>query len=266
MRIDYQIISVFSSKKLGFTGNPAAVILLDSFPSREVMQETARELGQPASTFIVRREGANSYNILWFAPDAEIGLCGHGTAAATVFLGLQKPGEGEFKFHYPEGELIGKLNDDQTVTISADAIPVQEELREIPEALKEGLNIPIKAIYKTSNKHILLTDCEDSVRNMDPDFSRLRDCEIFGYAVTAKGDKVDFVSRTLVPHTKQLEDFATGSSHAMLVPFWSKKLNKKVFNSLQLSERGGAFKCALNNGVVELSGEFLVEKEGRTEV
>ncbi|WP_460545965.1 PhzF family phenazine biosynthesis protein, partial [Echinicola sediminis] len=137
-----------------------------------------------------------------------------------------------------------------------------KELKTIPEEIRDGLGIPLKAMYETKNKHIVLAEKEQHILEMQPDFSRLRDSKLFGYAVTAIGDEVDFVSRTLVPHTQSLEDFATGSSHAMLVPFWANRLGKNNFKALQLSSRGGEFQCELQDGTVTLSGEYRLEKEG----
>ncbi|QDH80136.1 PhzF family phenazine biosynthesis protein [Echinicola soli] len=264
MEIDYQIISVFTDQNRGFTGNPAAVILLDKLPAEKDMQNIAKELNQPATTFLVEEPGDDRFAIRWFAPDAEIGLCGHGTAAATAFLGQKKSGERTFTFIYPEGKLEGKLHADQTISIITQSIEVLDEVKEIPEQIVEGLGIPLLAMYRTENKYIILAKDGEDIKKMNPDFERLSQCEVFGYAVTAQGADVDFISRTLVPHTLQKEDYATGSSHAMLVPFWAKRFEKNHLQSLQLSKRGGAFSCELDdNGLVTLSGAFLMERAGR---
>lgn len=262
MEINYQIIAVFSSSEMGYTGNPAAVVLLDDLLSDEEMQQIAEDLDQPATTFLVKRAEDNSYDIRWFAPDAEIGLCGHGTAAAVAYLGTYSHAGETYHFYYRDGRLRGRTNEDGTVTIYVHAIPVLEELETIPEAIKDGLRIPLLAMFRTGNKYILQTDNEKSLKEMNPDFGRLRDSDIFGYAVTAKGDSADFVSRTLVPHTKSLEDFATGSSHAMLVPFWANRLKKNHLKALQLSERGGAFQCEMDKSEVKLTGEYFFEMKG----
>ena len=101
MEIDYQIISVFTDQNRGYTGNPAAVILLDKLPAERDMQSIAKELKQPATTFLAKEPGEDRFAIRWFAPDAEIGICGHGTAAATAYLGQKKNGFGKFTFVYP---------------------------------------------------------------------------------------------------------------------------------------------------------------------
>ncbi|UCS95906.1 PhzF family phenazine biosynthesis isomerase [Echinicola marina] len=266
MDIQYQIISVFTDQKRGFRGNPSAVILLERELSDTELTEIANSLDQPATTFLWEIPVNGEYKVRWFAPGAEIGLCGHGTAAAAAFL-YQKTGEnGPFKLHYAEGIVEGQVNADQTISISINVIPVQEKIETVPEAISRGLGIPVLEMYKTANKHIILTDSEQSIEKMQPDFEQLRKSEIFGYAITAKGDEVDFVSRTLVPHTTILEDSATGSSHAMLLPFWAERLNKIHFNTLQLSARGGAFLGEMNGGVVKLCGEYMMEEKGKISI
>ncbi len=141
------------------------------------------------------------------------------------------------------------------ISLITDPIPVIKEVL-IPNSISDGLGIPLLAMYETGNKHIVLAESETAIRNMVPNFEALRHSEIFGYAVTAPGDRIDFVSRTLVPHVQQLEDHATGSSHAMLAPFWSDRLNKKKMTAHQLSPRGGAFDINLVDGKLILRGEF----------
>ncbi|EPR67003.1 PhzF family phenazine biosynthesis protein [Cyclobacterium qasimii] len=251
------IISVFTARELGYTGNPAAVVLTSEILEDQEMQQQAAALGLPATSFIFIDKNENC-NVSWFAPDEKIELCGHGAAAAGIFLSkyLEKP---EITLYYKGGEINVEVSED-TFSMRLEAIPVLKLISECPLPLKEGLGIPVLAIYETANKHLILTDSESSVKNMNPDFKRLRDSEIFGYAITAPGDKVDFVSRTLVPHVGQLEDFATGSSHAMLVPFWSERLNKSEMVAEQLSKRGGRFISSITGNEVVLSGEFMIQE------
>ncbi len=98
---------------------------------------------------------------------------------------------------------------------------------------------------------------------MSPNFEILRRSPIFGYAVTSVGDDCDFVSRTLVPHVHQLEDPATGSSHAALAPFWAARFNKTKMTAIQLSKRGGQFHLTLEGKKVKLYGEHYKLNEGK---
>lgn len=263
--IPFQTIAVFTQNELEFTGNPAACVYLESPLEELEMQRIAMELNYPATSFIWQESEGEAFNIRWFAPDAEIGLCGHGSAAAAVYLGTRFDIRGPVKLQYPAGEVTVSWKKDETFTLEMDPIAIIKEI-EVPEAIQLGLSIPIIAMYETGNKHLILTDRESSVRNMQPNFEKLRESPIFGYAITAKGDQVDFVSRTLVPHVLQLEDHATGSSHAFLAPFWAEKLHKEMMESHQLSPRGAAFIIEVNNGKVILSGEYEVLGKGNISI
>lgn len=60
-----------------FEGNPAAVCVLDKYPSDALMQKIAGENNLSETAFAVK-EGAG-YHLRWFTPGGEIDLCGHAT-------------------------------------------------------------------------------------------------------------------------------------------------------------------------------------------
>lgn len=262
MKINYHLIAVFSDRKRDLRGNISAVILCEAALTVEDMKRIAADLNQPATTFMRRIEGVEGiHELRWFAPDAEIGLCGHGTAAAAAYLSMTQ-GDGEYKFKAGNHGLSGSAKSvEHSFAMAISAIDTLESLP-IPEALREGLGINVLEHFRTGNKNIVLVESERELAGMKPDMAKLRKMQHFGYAVTAPGEEVDFVSRTLVPFVQQLEDHATGSSHAALVPFWAKRLGRNSLDSLQLSPRGGAFKCALQGEEVVLSGQFEVLAEG----
>ena len=260
--IPYKLIQVFSDPAHGFRGNISAVMMLKEPLSKDEMQRIASDFNQPATTFLLEK-GDGEYTVRWYAPDSQIGLCGHGAMAATAYL--IEEGIVECTQHFGRDSVKGRKTGDQKCRIDLDPIDIVEE-EEDTSIQEEALGIPVKALYRTGNKHILLTDSEESVRAMKPDFARLRDSNIFGYAVTAPGNEVDFVSRTIVPHVQQLEDHATGSSHAMLAPFWAKKLGKQELNAWQLSPRRGKFKCHISENQVGLEGGYDVLAQGNWHV
>lgn len=260
MIVPFQLIQVFDNPQMGFIGNTSTVVFLDQELDDELMQRIATDQLQPATTFLWKGKNASEYIVRWFAPDTEIGLCGHGSMAAVAYLQKVK-GESEVVLKYRTGSLKAMAINEHTGVLTIDQIQTKSE-EQAPEAIKAGLGIPILGFYSTGNKHIILTDTEERVREMKPVFSKLRESQIFGYAITAPGDNVDFVSRTLVPHVHQLEDPATGSSHAALFPFWGNKLNKTNMEAYQLSSRGGAFKGELENSKIRLIGNFRILAEG----
>lgn len=249
--INYCIATVFHDLDKGYRGNPAAVVELESKWTKEQMQALAADFNQPATTFLIPQKPGH-YEVFWFAPDGEIGLCGHGSLAAAVYLKEQK-NEEKAILHYASGHVkVGHDSDSYFLWI--EPIEVIDHLPN-PAGLAEALGVEVHDYFSTSNKDIVLLKTEDDVRNMKPDFQALAKLEAFGYAVTAPGKEVDFVSRTLVPKVQQLEDHATGSSHAMLTPFWGERLLKKSMHSLQLSPRGGVFTCEIHMNQVLLKGQ-----------
>lgn len=262
MPYPFSLIEVFNDPENHYKGNTSTVVWLEEPMEDEAMQAIAADFNQPATTFLWPADTANNFHVRWFAPDAEIGLCGHGSLAAVAFLAEEKNVSGEITLLYRNGALSGKKTDAQSCSIRLDAIPVTGE-EKISEVLKAGLGVEIIAHYSTNNKNIVLLENEATLKSMRPDFAKLRESEIFGYAVTAPGDAVDFVSRTIVPHVQQLEDHATGSSHAALTPFWAKRLGKNSLMAHQLSKRGGRFVCGLNEEQVTLEGKFSVLAKGK---
>lgn len=260
---DFETYRVFTNLKQEFYGNTSSVVLLGGPIEAARMQRIASDFWQPATTFLWKEN--NNWKVRWFAPDAEIKLCGHGSLAAMAFIhdNFENTQEQITLQTSSKHKIKGGKYNDNKCFIELESFPVIEELP-IPQALKEGLGIPLLGFYTTGNKSIVLTDTEESVQSMKPNFERLRTLDTFGYIVTAPADseEVDFVSRTLVPHVHQLEDPATGSSHAALVPFWSKKLNKTSFKSLQLSQRGGSFCADLMGNKVKLFGAYQKVNKG----
>jgi len=268
MKFDCQTIAVFTDDARNFKGNPAACILLQEVLSKEQMQQIATKNNQPATTFLWPVVGQkNCFNVRWYAVDEEIQLCGHGAAAAAIFLGNTFNSYEPFVLSHGQGSVGVQRQRNDTFKIDLEAFHVVEEI-EVPTAIQKGLRVPILSIYRTDGKYIVLIESEKALAEMTPDFTKLRESDIFGYAVTAPGDEVDFVSRTLIPHYHQLEDHATGSSHAALVPFWSKKLDKRSLTSLQLSLRGGKFygKFTEENNTVSLEGNYHIEDNFTVEI
>ncbi len=257
---NYGWVSVAVNNRLNYRGNGAAVIQVDNLNDATYLQAVASDMNQPVTCFVQEIE-KGKYNIRWFAPDAEIGLCGHGALATAGFLN-NTAGVSKGTFFYGESGKINFEANGDTASVTLKGIPVTEEAEITPELI-EGTGIHLKGFYKTANKHILLAHSAEDVKNMKPDFCRLRDSKYFGFIVTAPGSAgCDVVSRTLVPHVQQLEDHATGSSHAALIPFWSELTGKNELVCRQLSPRGGEFEAKRVNEQVVLRVKYRVGVKG----
>jgi PhzF family phenazine biosynthesis protein len=261
----FSIINVFSNLETKTLGNPSAVILLNQELSDDKLQSIATELQQPATTFLWRTDQENEFQIRWFAPDAEIGLCGHGAMAATVFLSQEFTElalVNGFKLIKGKTIIEADKNSDTEHYIILKNIQ-RSEIQSPPEGLEKALGQKIIEYYSTENKHIVLLENEKSLASMKPDFDALRKIDVFGYSVTAPSmQNDDFVCRTIVPHVQQLEDHATGSTQAVLVDFWATKLGKSKLESRQLSPRGGYFKAIHNSDNFKLISQSYYTANG----
>ena len=76
------IVDAFTDKI--FSGNPAAVCVLDNFPSEEIMQSIAAENNLSETAFVIKEN--DRYHIRWFTPKSEIDFCGHATLATAFVL------------------------------------------------------------------------------------------------------------------------------------------------------------------------------------
>src|SRR5574340_1056508 len=75
-------VDAFTDKP--FTGNPAAVCILDEFKDAAWMQNVAREMNLSETAFLMKQ--SEVYDLRWFTPIAEVGLCGHATLASAHVL------------------------------------------------------------------------------------------------------------------------------------------------------------------------------------
>lgn len=237
------VYNIFTHEAWHCQGNPAGVIFSESEPPAPLMQSLAAQHQLPAISFLWPAAKNGHYHVRWYAPDMEIQLCGHGAMAIFAWLYEEKQ-QKKATLHFPFGEINGGWQASNKVYQETAVIPVTQSLP-IDNLLQDGLGINIAEHYATANKNIVITSSERELREMKPDFALLRKLPYFGYSVTAPSSIVDFVSRTIIPKTKQLEDHATGSSHAALAPYWQPILKKKKLLALQLSPRGGFFECEL---------------------
>ena len=75
-------IDAFASKP--FTGNPAAVCLLEAARDSEWMLQVAAEMNLSETAFVYPDNG--QLRLRWFTPKVEVDLCGHATLATVHIL------------------------------------------------------------------------------------------------------------------------------------------------------------------------------------
>lgn len=242
-----------------FTGNPAAVCQLDNWPANQVMQNIAMENNLAETAFFVKK--GDRFEIRWFTPKVEVDLCGHATLASAyvLFRFGNYPGD-SIDFYSPRsGKLrVTREGDRLTVDLPTD---IYEEVP-LSAELSAGFDIPPTRAFKGKTDYMLVYENESQVKNIQTDLSKIALVKGRGVIITAKGDKVDFVSRFFAPQSGIDEDPVTGSAHTTLIPYWSKVFGKTELSAIQLSERKGYLQCKLLGERVEVSGQARLYMEG----
>lgn len=241
-----------------FSGNPAMVCPLDRWLDDETLQLIARENSLPVTAFFV--ENGEGYELRWFTSTVELNLCGHGTvAAAAVLFESIAPAKESVIFKTRGGTFNVARNGPR---ISMD-FPVHEAVScaTKPENLVRALGREPREVLEGPN-YLAVYEGEAEIRAIAPDMELLKALDGLGVIVTAKGEDADFVSRYFVPRVGLSEDAATGSSHCMLAPYWSRSLGKREFHALQLSQRGGELWCEVLEDRVRISAQAVRYAEG----
>ena len=246
------IVDAFTNKP--FSGNPAAVCVMDSWLSEESMMKLAMENNLSETAFIVREDAG--YHLRWFTPGTEVELCGHATLASSfVILNYYEPDSDVVQFNTLSGVLTVRRNGS-----SYEMNFPTYELSEIPvtDAMEAAFGIrPVKAVLGLDL--ICVFETEEQVRSMHPDQELLKGIEGRIQNATAAGKDTDCVSRSFCPKLAVAEDPVCGSAHCQIADYWSGELGKKTIYAYQASTRGGYLYCELlENGRISLSGEAVL--------
>jgi PhzF family phenazine biosynthesis protein len=256
----YQL-DAFTTRR--FTGNPAAVMLLEAYPPDSVMCALAAENNLAETAFLVRK--GSDYQVRWFTPTVEEPLCGHATlASAAVVMERLEPGRRDVVFQSASGPL--------TVTRTAAGyrmnFPARPSGRIAPPAgMSAALGVTPAEVFENDFNYMAVVDLARTVRDLAPDIAAIARLNRPGVIVTAPGDEgYDFVSRYFAPNKGIPEDPVTGSAHCMLAPYWGARLGKPALRAFQVSPRGGEVACRIAGDRVELEGSCVFYLEGRAEV
>jgi len=243
-----------------FSGNPAAVIFSE-INDPLLMQLIASENNLSETVFI--RSENNKYFIRWFSPSCEIDLCGHATlAAAFIYFNYIEPEALEFEVHsLKNGALkVTQKADYLFLNFPKDNIQKDDKYKDIISNILGSVE-PIE-IFKGRDDLLVILDNELDIVNLKPDFNLLKEIPLRGMIVTAPSSEFDFVSRCFFPLTGVDEDPVTGSAHTTLIPYWSKRLNKKKLRAKQVSKRGGLLSCEDASDRVYIGGKAVLYMKG----
>lgn len=261
MRIPIYQVDAFSSEV--FSGNPAAVCILDAWIDDSRLQSIAAENNLSETAFLVRNGGG--FELRWFTPATEVALCGHATLASAfvLFDRLKWTAESIAFQTRKSGQLVVAKRGD---LLEMDFPSRPAHKLAAPAGLNEALGVSPTEVLGSAEDLLVVLDSEKAVREAQPDFGALERVECRGTIVTARGDRSDFVSRFFAPRVGIPEDPVTGSAHCVLIPYWAGVLGKSSLHAFQVSKRGGELLCAHAGERVKISGKAVLFMEGTASI
>ncbi|NGO73268.1 PhzF family phenazine biosynthesis protein [Streptomyces boncukensis] len=248
-----------------YSGNPAAVVLLDRgpFPDDTALRAVAAEMNLSETAFahpLADDPGAD-WALRWFTPTDEVDLCGHATLATAHVLASdgRVPESGTVRFRTRSGVLTATPGPGGTLTL--DFPTARLTAVDVPAALPAALGAEVTAAHVTASVHFLLAELADekAVRELAPDLAAVSALERPAVIVTARAESAghDFVSRVFAPGHGIPEDPVTGSAHTALAPLWSPRLGSDTLTGLQLSARTGSVRTELRGERTLLTGRAV---------
>jgi len=256
MQLEFYQVDAFSDRP--FSGNPAMVYRLESWPADELMQQIAAEHNLSETAFVVRE--AQGWRIRWFTPATEIALCGHATlASAFVLFEVYNEPAQRIDFNSQSGPL-SVSREDGLLWLD---FPRRESRR--IDGLEEAERVLRTKVVEVlgANELFVVLESEQAVLDCRPDMAALAKLPWPGAIVTARGSRHDFVSRYFAPAIGIDEDPVTGSTHCCLIPYWAERLGKSSLTAYQSSKRGGELFCHLEGDRVKIGGRAMLVASGR---
>jgi predicted PhzF superfamily epimerase YddE/YHI9 len=258
----YELYQVDAFTSRPFSGNPAAVVLLDAWPADAWLQQVAAENNVSETAFLV--PGVAAWGLRWFTPAVEVDLCGHATVASAHVLweSDRLSTDDPAVFETRSGRLSATPLGDGWIELDFPALPAVAA--DAPPGLLEGLGIATARFVGRSRFDFLVElDSATDVDKITPDMRVLREVDARGVCVTAGGDgEIDFVSRFFGPGVGVDEDPVTGSAHCILTPYWAAKTGKARLVARQVSVRGGDLRLHSRGERVGIAGQAVTVISG----
>lgn len=259
--MNYFVVDAFATSK--FTGNPAAVCLLDTELPDGELQMLAAEFNLSETAYLQRLE-EGYYRLRWFTPTIEVNLCGHATlAAAHVLWAHCEVAVNSLRFKTRSGDLTANRGIDG-VSLEFPLTPISSVSSAENTALHDVTGGVAAARRAGEDLLIELAD-EAAVQSFIPNLSLIAALPARGLIVTAMASReprVDFVSRFFGPAAGINEDPVTGSAHCALAPYWAPRFGRNELKGRQLSARGGDVGVVIAGDKAILSGRAVTVMAG----
>ena len=258
MGVPLFVVDAFASRP--FTGNPAAVCLLDEPADDAWMQSVAAEMNLSETAFVRPRD--DDFELRWFTPMTEVELCGHATlASAHVLWEAERLARTEpARFHTRFRGLLSAEWKDDAIELDFPADP--PEPASLPEGLADALGVEAKETMQARAGYLIEVADQDEVRRAQPDFAGLAGYESVIVTSAAGDSGADFVSRYFAPRYGIDEDPVTGAAHCALGPYWAARLGRDNLVGYQASARGGTVTVRVEGDRVGLGGRAVTVVRG----
>lgn len=248
------MVDAFADKP--FTGNPAAVVVLDGPRDDAWRRDVAAEFNLSETAFL--EPAGEAWKLRWFTPTVEVALCGHATLAAAhaLWSWSRLAPSAPAVFETKSGRLEAR-RDGEFIILDLPALPPKQVTP--PKGLLACVRETPLWLGETDQEFVLEMDSEETVRRAAPDLVVLKGLMKKGLVLTAPSRRAayDVVSRCFYPSQGIDEDPVTGSAHCALGPFWSERLKKPVLTAFQASKRGGVLLVRPKDARVELGGRAV---------
>ena len=218
----YFIVDAFTGRPFG--GNPAGVVLVDSFPSKELMRKIAAELRYSETAFI-RQDSAEEFTVRYFTPEAEVDLCGHATIASFFVLHRKGFASSQCLCHTLAGNLIVETGEQVMMQMASPRIVATiDETEEIYAALGvKGYRptMPVQIVYAGLPDFMLPLPDVATLQSLQPDMEAIKNITKHHKAVSIHpfafgNDGYTAHVRDFAPLYGIPEESATGTANASL--------------------------------------------------
>nr|XP_033798159.1 phenazine biosynthesis-like domain-containing protein [Geotrypetes seraphini] len=283
MQISTFIVDAFTRQP--FSGNPAAVCVLEKELEEDLHQKIATEMNLSETAFIRKLEPTDDFSrssrfgLRWFTPANEVNLCGHATLASAAVLFNHKLNRNpSLTFVTRSGELYTRQAEDGIVIDLPLYSTYKQDYQELEGLIKAAVgDSKVQDIHYSPDTKKLLVRLSDNYERSDLEKLKVdpqnllraeKTGKVKGIIVTLKGGfcgnkSYDFCSRYFSPWYGIPEDPVTGSAHAVLSSYWAETLRKTEMLAYQCSRRGGELKITVrSDGRVDIRGQAVIVLTG----
>ncbi len=274
MRIPFVQIDAFAS--VPFNGNPAAVMMLETWLPDTTLQAIAAENNLAETAFLVPCADLETadFDLRWFTPAVEVALCGHATLASGHLVLSAIPAMPAVRFSTLRAGVLSVARSGDGYALALPAWPAETVAdAALKTATTAALGAEPAELWARGTDYLVAVFASAAqVRALRPDFRAVAALQAGDVLMIATapgaGDPsgADVVSRAFAPGAGIDEDPVTGSAHAIITPYWARRLGRDSFTAWQASVRGGRIGCRLagdravltGTAVTVIQGEFIL--------